>query len=158
MPEKQTVPELSDWTQWPSDNGALRRFSGSAKYTLAFEKQDVPADRWLLDLGEVCHSARVRLNGRDLGVVITSPFRLDCSDAVRHGKNELEIEVANLPANRIADLDRQGVDWKKFLFVDIRYHPFDASHWEPVKSGLIGPIKLIAEHRFDPLSPQSAKK
>lgn len=150
LPERQHIAELSDWTQWQLDNSKLRQFSGTARYSLHFEKPDFPAAGWTIDLGEVCHSAKVRLNGRDLGIAICSPFRLDCSDAIRPGKNALEVEVANLPANRIADLDRRGVDWKKFLFVDIRYQPFDASRWEPVRSGMIGPVTLIAERAIQP--------
>ena len=34
-------------------------------------------------------------------------------DALNKGKNIIRIEVTNLPANRIAELDRQGVKWRK---------------------------------------------
>ena len=148
LPQSQRIDSLTDWTTWSADTEKLKCFSGTARYTLKFERPKSNADSWALDLGEVCHSARVRLNGTSLGTVIASPFRLDASHAIRPGANKLEIEVANLPANRIADLDRRGEDWKKFLFVDIRYHPFDASKWTPIASGLIGPVNLIAERRL----------
>ena len=45
--------------------------------------------------------ARVRLNGRDLGVVWCSPWSVDITDAVRAEGNRLEIEVANLWPNRL---------------------------------------------------------
>ena len=63
------------------------------------------------------------------------------------GPNLLEIEVTNLAANRIADLDRRGVNWKSFHeinFVNIDYKPFDASKWPLRESGLLGPVRLIA--------------
>ena len=45
--------------------------------------------------------ARVRLNGRDLGVVWTAPWRVEITGALKPGANELEIEVANLWPNRL---------------------------------------------------------
>jgi hypothetical protein len=62
----------------------------------------------------------------------------------------LEVEVTNVSANRIRDLDRRGVKWKNFRdinFVDLNYHPFDASRWPLTASGLLGPVTLT------PLSP-----
>ena len=56
------------------------------------------------------------------------------------------MEVTNLAANRIADLDRRKVNWKYFHeinFVDLKYKPFDASKWPPRDSGLLGPVRLI---------------
>jgi hypothetical protein len=45
-------------------------------------------------------------------------------------------------ANRLADLDRRKVAWRKFFFVNIEYKPFDASGWTPLPSGLLGPVSL----------------
>ena len=73
------------------------------------------------------------------------PFTLDCRDALRKGKNTLRIEVTNLPANRIANLDRQGVKWRKMKeinVVDINYKRTTYDHWTPVESGLKGRIVL----------------
>ena len=59
--------------------------------------------------------------------------------------NLLEIEVTNVLANRIRDLDRRGVVWKNFHntnFVSIDYKPFDASQWPIIQSGLLGPVSL----------------
>jgi len=55
--------------------------------------------------------------------------------------------VDNLMANRIRYMDQQGIEWRKFHeinFVNIDYEPFDASAWEPMPSGLLGPVQLIA--------------
>jgi hypothetical protein len=57
----------------------------------------------------------------------------------------LEVDVTNLSANRIRDLDRRGVKWKNFYdinFVGIDYKPFDASQWPVRPSGLLGPVLL----------------
>jgi len=65
--------------------------------------------------------------------------------ALRPGENVLEVEVTNLAANRIRDLDRQGVQWRRFHdinVVNIDYKPFDASRWPVRPSGLPGPVAL----------------
>ena len=57
----------------------------------------------------------------------------------------LELEVTNLAANRIRDLDRRQVLWKvmrEINFVNINYKPFDASGWPLQPSGLLGPVTL----------------
>lgn len=82
--------------------------------------------------------ARVRLNGRDVGTVWKSPFRVEITSALRPGENQLKIEVANLWPNRLigdAGLPaEQRVAWTT-------WNPFakDASLLE---SGLLGPVKL----------------
>jgi len=66
---------------------------------------------------------------------------------LKKGKNELRIEVTNLPANRIADLDRRGVKWRKFNeinVVDINYKHTTYDGWQPVKSGLNGIVRLYS--------------
>lgn len=150
LPMAQSIDKLTDWTTWTGDADALKSFAGVARYRLDFQMPAEIADAWSIDLGKVCHSARVSLNGRELGTLLSSPYRIDATQALRPGTNQLEIQVANLPANRIAELDRRGVDWKPFYFVDIKYRTFDASAWPPTASGLIGPVRLIAEQTTVP--------
>ena len=74
------------------------------------------------------------------------PFVLDITDYLVEGTNTLEIEVANLPANRIAQLDRDGVEWRKFKeinVVDLNYKKTHYDQWEVVPSGLNGSVRLI---------------
>ena len=54
----------------------------------------------------------------------------------------MEIEVTNLSANRIRDMDRRKIDWQKFFFVDVNYKKFNASNWSIMESGLLGPVIL----------------
>ena len=98
----------------------------------------------LLNLGTVHESARVRLNGRELGTLIEPFFSVE-TGPLRPTGNVLEVEVTNVSANRIRDLDRRGVQWRIFNdinFVGIDYRPFDASRWPVRPSGLSGPVAL----------------
>ena len=97
-----------------------------------------------LDLGDVRQSARVRVNGKDYGTLITPPFRV-VVDNLKPTGNSLEVEVTSVAANRIRDLDRRGVPWKTFRdinIVNLDYKPFDASHWPLTDCGLLGPVTL----------------
>lgn len=132
---------LDSWTNLGDDNA--RRFAGTARYSLTFDAPDAQAGLWWLDLGRVCQSARVRLNGQDLGTLVTPPWRVTVP--LQPKDNRLEVEVTNVSANRIRDLDRRGVKWKNFYdinFVNIDYRPFDASNWPLTDSGLLGPVTL----------------
>lgn len=142
---------LRSWTE--ADDPEASRFAGTARYTVEVELPDRLGDSWILDLGDVRESARVRINGQDAGILFSIPFRMEVREWLRPGTNRFEIEVTNLAANRIRDLDRRGVEWKVFHdinFVDHRYEPFDASGWEVVPSGLLGPVTLQEQVPFDP--------
>jgi hypothetical protein len=149
LPAERRVERLSSWTTWGSDD--LKRFSGTARYTTTFRRPAEEAAGWLLDLGRVHESARVRLNGRDLGTLIGPAFRVSIDAAQLAAENELEIHATNLMANRIADMDRKGVRWRKFYNVNFPARLpqnrgpeglFSAAGWEPLASGLIGPVTL----------------
>ena len=141
LPRPFTADAPSAWTGRGDDEAD--RFAGTARYTLTFDAPD-SATRHELSLGRVGESARVRLNGRELGVLFAAPFRIETGPLRRSG-NVLEVEVTNLSANRIRDLDRRGVEWKIFRninFVGIDYKPFDASKWPVRPAGLLGPVML----------------
>ena len=120
---------------------------GTGVYTTTVRLSKAQArQHWMLDLGDVRESARVYINNVFVGCAWSVPFVLDCGDALRRGKNEIRIEVTNLPANRIADMDRRGVEWRKFKeinIVDLNYKKTNYSGWKPVKSGLCSPVRLV---------------
>jgi hypothetical protein len=93
----------------------------------------------------------VVLNGRDLGTLIGPAFRVTLDRAQLRPENVLEIEVANLMANRMAAMDKAGARWKIFYNVNFPSRLpqnrgpdglFTAAAWEPLESGLIGPVTL----------------
>ena len=127
------------------DDEACRNFSGTARYTITFDAPAAEAAVWYLDLGKVHQSARVWLNGEDLGVLFMPPLRVPLP-SLRPTGNELTIEVTSTAANRIRDLDRRQIQWRIFRdinFVNLDYKPFDASRWETAPSGLEGPVRLV---------------
>jgi hypothetical protein len=141
LPRPFETDVLQSWTK--SGDPEAERFAGTAVYRSDF---DAPPGTgpWILDLGKVCHSARVYLNGEELGRLILPPYRIQVQN-LRAGRNQLEVEVTNLSANRIRDLDRHKVPWRLFHdinLVNINYKAFDASNWPVMDSGLQGPVML----------------
>lgn len=142
-PAPFTTKALVSWTA--AGDEAARRFGGTARYTLDFEAPAGTAEDWRMDLGDVRESARVTVNGQPAGTAWSVPFRLNVGALLRPGRNRIEIEVTNLAANRIRDLDRRKVEWKvmrEINFVNINYKPFDAADWPLTPSGLLGPVTL----------------
>lgn len=120
---------------------------GTGTYTthVKMTKQEAQS-QWMIDLGDVRESARVYVNDNFIGCAWSVPFVLNCKKAFRAGDNTVRIEVTNLPANRIADLDRKNVKWRKFNeinVVSINYKKTGYGDWQPMKSGLNSPVKLI---------------
>lgn len=143
LPESYETTVLSSWTANGPDAEA---FSGTARYSLKFDSPmpSMKEQNWLLDLGSVHNSARASLNGDTLGTLIGPVYRIRLGQ-LKAKDNLLEIEVTNLAANRIRDLDRKKIPWRIFEdinFVNRRYEEFDASDWGVLPSGLIGPVML----------------
>ena len=80
-----------------------------------------------------------------LGVRFASPYRYEIpASLLLPSNNLLEVEVTNLMANRLRDLERrEGDTWRPFLMVNIHYKPFDATNWPVSPSGLLGPVRLL---------------
>ncbi len=144
LPADQTLKELLSWTELPDKRAVA--FSGTGRYTIQFKLPSGRADEYLLQLGEVRESAHVWVNGQDAGIWWSIPFGGRIGKYLKAGNNTLTIEVANLMANRIRDMDQKGIEWRKYHeinFVNINYAPFDASKWKPQPSGLLGSVTLI---------------
>ena len=92
----------------------------------------------------------MRNNGQDAGILWSIPFTTRIGKLLNPGLNTIEIEVANLMANRIRQMDQQKIQWRNFHeinFVNYHYKPFDASAWDPMDSGLLGPV-TITPYKF----------
>lgn len=142
---------LENIQTWETLNDEARVTMGTGVYEtiVKLKKKDLKdATAWKIDLGDVRESARVYINGEYIGCAWSVPYVLDCKNTLKKGKNTIRIEVTNLPANRIADLDRKGVKWRKMEeinVVDINYKKTLYDTWEPMPSGLNSQVKLIGE-------------
>ncbi|MCU0748621.1 MAG: hypothetical protein MUF13_03645 [Akkermansiaceae bacterium] len=153
------IDPLISWSVHPDPY--VRHFSGTAVYSNTFMLSDT-GKPLTLDLGKVDIMARVKLNGKDLGILWKPPYRIDISKAARAGKNQLEISVVNLWVNRLigdaalpedSERDKTGslVSWPGWV-LDGKTSPTGRTSFvtfplwkkdEPLQSsGLLGPVTL----------------
>jgi len=159
-PGEVVFEKLIDWTKHPADG--IRYYSGTAVYSLDF---DLPKgikiarnDQLYLDLGEVHCLARVTLNGRELGIVWTSPPSVRLKSGLRKKGNRLEIGVANPWINRLIGDENEpwdgvaGGKWPEWLFkgeprptncFTFTTHRFYKQGDPLLPSGLIGPVVIV---------------
>ena len=147
QPQVGETFNLDGLKTWEGLSDKAKVTMGTGVYETTFKlSKDEAKQSWSIDLGDVRESARVYINGKYIGCAWAVPYILNCQNALVKGKNTLRIEVTNLPANRIAELDRQGVKWRKMKeinVVDINYKKTTYANWTPVPSGLNGSVKLI---------------
>jgi hypothetical protein len=137
-PAEVRMDRLGSWSE-SSDEG-LRHYSGTAAYATEFA---IPAQlpekaRVVLNLGEVRETARVTLNGKEVGVLWKRPFAIDVTSAVVPGKNSLKVQVTNLWPNRIIG-DQSLPEGKRFTHTNITKFKADSPL---MPSGLLGPVRV----------------
>lgn len=110
---------VGDWSQ----TGALRFYSGGMVYrkTISLPEEASSKHVWL-DLGSVVATCEVKVNGKPMGVRMSPPFRVEITDFVQSGENELEVLVYSTLANHY---QTQPTPYRG----------------EPV-AGLLGPVKI----------------
>jgi hypothetical protein len=140
-PEKATFKDLIQWNNHP-DKG-IKYFSGTGTYKKAFNlTADQAKGPVRVQLGQIFNLARVRINGKDLGVLWTDPWVVEISGAVKTGENELEIEVANLWVNRLIG-DAGLPESKRYTTTNIRLLP------DNVYSGSVSlPYDMVKNGRY----------
>jgi hypothetical protein len=161
-PDHIQFDSLSDWTS--HELRGIKYYSGIAKYTKSFEINNIKEAQHFIDLGVVKDMARVKMNGKTIGVIWCDPWRIDITEALKPGTNELEIEVANRWINRLLG-DRQGPDtdvrtvkFENGLMGGMEYktgrYTFTTkqsmsafNYREPLPSGLLGPVRIISSKR-----------
>lgn len=79
----------------------IRYFSGVATYRTRFTLDAAAPGTLMLELGKVGDVAHVRVNGCDAGIAWKPPYRVRLGNCARSGSNVLEIDVANVWANRL---------------------------------------------------------
>ncbi|HXJ96179.1 MAG TPA: glycosyl hydrolase [Terriglobia bacterium] len=157
------MDELRSW----SDDNATRFFSGLALYEKTFSVPWAaagPSSEIWLDFGEgtaippaptrsegmqtwfdspVRDAAVVYVNGQRAGSVWHPPYTVNVTGLLRPGENQLQVVVANTAINEMA-----GVALPDYRLLDSRYGerftPQDMEHLQPLPSGLLGSIRLVA--------------
>lgn len=140
-PNSITMNELSDWSH--SDDPGVRYFSGVGTYTKSLQASPDwfrKGSRLWLDLGDVKNLAVVTVNGKNLGQVWHTPYRLEVTSALRPGANEITIEVVNSWVNRLIGDEQPGAT--KLTFADVK--PYKANS-PLLPSGLLGPATVVRE-------------
>ena len=152
-----TFGKLADWKDHP-DPG-IKYYSGEAVYRKTFDRPTAiqEHDRVFLDLGVVHKLARVKLNGEDLGIVWTPPYRVAVTGKLKPGPNLLEVTVVNTWVNRLigdqqpGDKDARVLKWDdgmlggkpqragRYTFTTARDYDAQSSLQA---SGLRGPVTL----------------
>ncbi|QDW25882.1 glycoside hydrolase [Pedobacter sp. KBS0701] len=145
LPADQQLAKLVSWTTLKDPK--LQAFSGTGVYTSSFNLSSKTAKAYVLNLNQVDESARVWINGQEVGILWSIPFQARVGKYLKAGHNTIKIEVVNLMANRIHDMDIKKIQWRNYHeinFVNINYKDFDASGWNVMPSGLIGPVSITA--------------
>jgi hypothetical protein len=149
LPPSAPIKTPGSWTDLPNEE--VKKFSGTAQYSIRFRKPAGNTPAWILNLGSVSESAEVLLNGQSLAVLIGPSFQLAIPANRFKDNNLLQVRVTNSMANRIRDLDRRGVAWKKFYNTNFPARLaknrgadglFTAAKWEIKPAGLLGPVSL----------------
>lgn len=161
----QAMKQLRSWT----DDESTRYFSGEAVYTkeVRLDAGQLQGRRVVLDFGAgtpldtapkvpagmramlespVREAAQVFVNGKRAGAVWRPPYSVDVTNLLTAGSNRIEVRVANLALNV-----RAGQTLPDYRLLNVRYgerfKPQDTELVKPMPSGMLGPVKLMAEQR-----------
>lgn len=170
-PAEITLPSLASLHKHADFN--VKHFSGKSVYLKSFvltkKEQECLSlkngcKRLYLDLGRVENVAQVSVNGASPVLVWKAPYRIDITDDMKVGENQLVIEVINLYPNRLIgdehlpekyDYDEYGrirqlplwylnqeeeSDRERILFAPWKHY----TKKDPLlESGLLGPVQIL---------------
>jgi len=143
-PEQIRLDKLEPWSAHADDG--VKYFSGTAAYTQTLQAQPnwfAAGIKLEMDLGAVGDIAEVVINGKSMATLWKPPYRLDVTDALRPGANQLEIRVTNEWTNRIAGDARGGV---RVLSGGGGRGGFGGrGSAGTAASGLLGPVTLVSK-------------
>lgn len=136
---------LISWTE--SENPGIKYFSGTAVYHNSFNMAATGNKELIIDLGELRDVAEVFINGKSAGILWKKPYRVNISQLVQPGTNELKIEIVNMWSNRLTG-DMLSDPKDRFCKTNQPYMKTEV--WpggdEPYKlqtAGLLGPVSIL---------------
>ena len=120
-------------------NDSIRYFSGTATYTTTVNLDRAGrGEHMFMAFDNVGTMAKVYINGKYAGGVWTTPYRLDVTDFVKDGRNDVRVEVVNTWVNRIVgDMNLPENQRDIYLYVN---HLNAKTPLPP--SGIIGKVKF----------------
>jgi len=153
-PNEASFKKLMSWTE--SDNKGIQYFSGTAGYhkTITIQAEDLKKNTSVeISLGKVCDVAEIYLNGKSAGILWKKPFKIDITDLVKAGENELKIEIVNQWVNRLTG-DMLSEQEERFCRTNQPYvtsDDFGYDNWiedsdetfSLKTSGLLGPVHIL---------------
>lgn len=124
---------LFDW----KTNEKLKMSSAKGIYTSKFQWEPRDSSKhYFLDLGTVCFTAEVFINGKPAGKRIFAPYLLDVTSFLQSGTNLLEVHVTPGQLNGFIGNAKNG---------DKRYAQFKGKEDQAMSAGLIGPVIIRTE-------------
>ena len=132
-------PHLLDWTK--STDTLVKYYSGTAIYTKTFNFEGTPGTKIWIDLGEFYNLANVKINGIDCGTLWTAPHRLDISNTIKKGKNQITVEIVNTWGNRLIGDSRLPAEQR----LTQTTAPFRLAGKPLYPAGLVGPVTIKSE-------------
>lgn len=151
MPQDEySLERIVPWTEL--EGGTVNEAAASYSRTFQLSADQLDGAEAVLEMDDVRESAEVTVNGKAAGILIAAPFSMRIGDLLQPGTNTISITVRNLPANRIAQMDREGREWRIFKDVNIAavrsrqvvtYEQEDSyAHWATVPSGLNSTVRI----------------
>ena len=151
-PRQTTLNTLTSLTE--QANSGIKYFSGTAAYENTVEVPTVAKNTvYILDLGDVKNIAEVLVNGKNVGTVWKKPFRIDISNALKAGRNTIQVNVTNLwvnrligdaqpePAPRTGQSNGTSSATPTITFTTMPFYRADSPL---LPSGLLGPVRVLA--------------
>jgi hypothetical protein len=139
-PASIKLDKLIAWNE--NTDPGVKYFSGTGTYSKTIE---APANwfkgnaRLWFDLGDVKNLAEVIVNGKSLGIVWHAPYRVDVTEVIKPGSNQLTVKVVNAWVNRLIG-DQQPNAKVKYTFSTIKAYSAGSSLQS---SGLLGPVTVM---------------
>ena len=146
-PDHYAMNELKSWIKL--EEPGIKYYSGTAVYSKSFDltAKEIKGKQVILDLGNVQEMASVKINGKQLQVIWSAPFRFDITPFVRTGSNQLEVEVVNMWPNRLIGDAKLPLEQR---FTKTNINKFNGPDGEKYlrESGLIGPVivKIVKKY------------
>jgi hypothetical protein len=160
------MDKLASWIDLPAE----KNFSGVATYektisvepgrlqrglsqTFDFGRTTIPQDGggrggqgYHADLDPpIREAAIIYVNGERVGSLWCPPYAIDVTGKLKPGENKIRIEVANLAINYMASIPLPNYDYagvtRQF---GNRFQPQDLNRIQPLPSGLLGHVQLVA--------------